>query len=140
MNDGWHKFTNWMDHNRGILVSIIITASTAAWLTACESVTASPTGSGVQVDWIQLGAEVDTFAARVTAAEADLRAQDALKSKFVEISSGLATSILQGTFNPTQLITSLVTIAGVTGSAGLAFDNRRKNKVIKALKTGGESA
>ena len=72
----------------------------------------------------------------MTAAEADLANQDAIKQKFVSISRGLATAALGGTFNPTELITSLVTVAGVAGSAGLAVDNRRKNKIITTLKNG----
>ena len=83
------------------------------------------------MNWTLLSAEVEAFEARVLAAETDLRNQDAIKTKFVEISSGIATSVIGGTFNPTQLISSLVGIAGVAGSAGLFYDNRRKDKVIR---------
>jgi hypothetical protein len=135
--DLWHGITNWLDHNRWLVVGVIFTATTAAWTVGCQSTTASPSGSGIDVNWIQLKAEVDSFAARVVAAEADLANQDAIKQKFVSISSGLATAALGGTFNPTQLITSLVTVAGVAGSAGLGLDNRRKNKIITNLKNNG---
>ena len=134
--DLWHGITNWIDHNRWLVIAIIFTATTSTWTVGCQSTTESPSGSGGKVNWIQLKAEVDSFVARVTAAEADLANQDAIKQKFVSISSGLATAALGGTFNPTQLITSLVTVAGVAGSAGLAVDNRRKNKIITTLKNG----
>ncbi len=131
MTDYLHSLTNWIDHNRGLVLSLILATSTTLWVTACEAFTLSPSGSGQKVNWIQLAAEVDAFEARVLAAETDLRNQDEIKAKFVEISSGIATSVIGGTFNPTQLISSLVGVAGVAGSAGLFYDNRRKDKVIR---------
>jgi hypothetical protein len=155
VSDSINKITEWFDHNRGFALAMVFVLSLTLWLTACKSTTVGFFGQE-KVDRAALEAQILTLAAKFDARQAtlnsekeaaaaaadikiaDLDHQDAVKASIVEIGAGLVTSAVGGTFNPTQLMTTLVGVGGILGAGGLFFDNRRKDRRINVLKNGGE--
>ena len=145
-----------------------MTLSTVTWLTGCQSKTVSPlSGVPVTSDKLETEARVvvadlesqlaiaestflthkealiakaETLQIEFDAGFADIERQDATKAKFVEMTSGIVTSLIEGSFNPTQLLASLVGVGGVLGAVGVGLDNRKKDKVIVSLKNGKKPA
>lgn len=124
----------WIRHNQGMTVALIIACTLLVWTFGCQSKVRSPI-SDTMVTRPELELEVDIQVKRMEVELDNLQEQaqlkflaldrqDELKRKLFEFASVTAQS---GTFNPIGLITLAGTLLGL----GSVVDNRMKDKVIK---------
>ena len=124
----------WIRHNQGIVVGLIIAVSLMVWTYGCDSQVTSPiTGKMVTRPQLKLEVniavkqfemELDNLQEQAALQFASLDRQDELKNKLYDFAAITAQA---NTFNPTGLITLVGTLLG----GGLLIDNRIKDKVIK---------
>tara|TARA_Y100000593_G_C4047490_1_gene208108 strand:- start:27 stop:473 length:447 start_codon:yes stop_codon:yes gene_type:complete len=145
--DIWNRLSKWIDHNRYLVIALIIALAVNSYLFAMGSKTSSLINEGQRVNRIQLEGEIGVktaelnaaitaFNAKVEAAVADLDEQDRIKAEIVEIVGGLATGVAGGGVGAPQIIATVLGIGGVLGFGGTMVDNRRKDKKIVELKNG----
>ena len=159
--DFFHKVTNWIDHNRGQFLGVLIPViAVAVFLIVGCSKTQSLKDSGVKVDrqtfaieameaqdsldqeTIDITAMLEKHNARITAYNdrkeagiADLDRQDERNSQILEITGGAVAEIVSGTTVSTvPLMVSLLNLAGIGWGVGNKYDNLRKDKVIAEQK------
>lgn len=129
------KIAEWIRHNQGMFVSLIITAGLLLWGFGCESKVASLIEPERKVTAPELNIEIDQLVAGLNAQldmllkkaelkKQELARQDQIKRKLFEFAALTAQS---GTFNPVGLIALAGSLLGV----GAVVDNRIKDKVIK---------
>lgn len=131
MSDLFHNLTNWFDHNRYTAISIAALVGLVLVSTSCQAITQSPFDSSVQVNRVQLDADVTAYAARIEAAYRDLEYKEAAIEQSLSVMTGLAQQY-GGPLGP--FITSALGIGGLIAGGGVFADNRRKDKVIKVGK------
>lgn len=134
--DVLHKVLNWLDHNRYLAVTILLTAALSVWLVGCQPMTGSVLKPGEKVTAVELEREAVVVQADVEAklkqlelAQADIQRQVELRTQAIQILGGLAETATTGTFTPATGINAVVTLLGLIGLGAVA-DNRRKDKVI----------
>ena len=128
------KMLEWLRHNQGVVVGLIIAISLMVWTYGCDSQVTSPiTGKMVTRPQLKLEVniavkqfemELDNLQEQAALQFASLDRQDELKNKLYNFAAITAEA---NTFNPTGLITLVGTLLG----GGLLIDNRIKDKVIK---------
>lgn len=126
---------NWLKHNYNLVGSIVICFVVGFYLYGCDSKTRSVLYPAVMVTRAELRLEADELLAgyelkvkRIDIGIIDLDRQDEIKQRLITFGLSVAET---GTFNPIGLATLLGSVLG----AGLLVDNRRKDTVIKTLKT-----
>jgi hypothetical protein len=153
-----HRFTKWVDHNRGAFVSFVIMAAMGGMLVfmiGCESTTTG-LADGNKVDRQELEGQAIDFEndfdgrqaeiqmmidrlnsdklalnKKIDAAVADLDKQDKFKAEIVDLVGVSLGQLAEGAFNPASLILPAVGLCGVAYGGGKSFDNKRKDKIIK---------
>lgn len=118
------KFLN-DNHTTAIAIALLIVA--ALWLYGCESTTSSLIDPQKKITRVELEAEANLLAARISASRNDLNKKDQLKATLVDQAAIFSTT---GTFNPMGLLNSIVSVIAV----GSALDSRRKLKSASAKK------
>lgn len=156
--DLWHKILNFLDHERGKVIGLVIAALLASWIVGCQPTTTSTldpertvtppelarevviTQGGFDKRADVLNADIATYNQTVEVAEADLEAKFALRTKIIEVVGGLGTAIATGGFSAPAAIGSIIQLAMLGLVGGSVVDTVRKNKVITTLKNGDSPA
>ena len=161
MTDYWHKFTQWLDYNRGLALALVVAAALGVWLIGCQSRTPSLGDPGtlvtrqefqveslterarldkrraaLEAEASALNTDVAAFNARAELGVQDLDRQDEARVQLTQLTGELVTSALAGTLTPASGVATAVSIAGILATLGLLWDNRRKDGVIAAKKAG----
>lgn len=129
------KIAEWIRHNQGVTLSILLIIIAFGWIFGCQSevtslldpskmVTAQELKLELDQELIRLEAELETITRKAELKEADLKRQDAIKQKFVNFA---AITVDAGTVNPAGVLGLLFSVFGI----GAVIDNRIKDKVIK---------
>ncbi len=160
MKDYLHKMLNWFDHNRWVVICLVVALVTFGWMAGCQPMVPSlddPTErierpefdrqvitaeKGLAVRRVKLDAAVASHNEAVVALNkqietgyAGLEQQEELRQQFLDVLGAAALSGAQGTLNPLTLIgPGIALLAGAVG-IGFGADNIRKRKVIADLKT-----
>lgn len=125
----------WIRHNQGMVLSIIVIAGVAAWTFGCQSrvtsmvdpskmVNAQELELEIELETVRLNLAVENLLGQAEIKMADLARQDAIKQKLFDFA---AITVDAGTVNPAGVVGLLFSILGV----GAVIDNRIKDKVIK---------
>lgn len=161
MTDYFHKLTNWIDHNRGQFLGVLVPLLIVGLflLIGCSE-TQSLKDPAVKVDrqifaiealeaeqqlkqeTIDIEALFEKHNAKITAHNerkeagvADLDRQDERKLQILEITSGaIGEYATGGTVSGMALAMSLLNLAGIGWGIGSKYDNLRKDKVIAEQK------
>jgi len=115
-------------HNSFLAVSLCIVSAALLWIYGCESMTKSLKYPGVQVNRAELMLELENIISESHIRISELDRQDEFKEALFNIAVLSAES---GTINP---ISVALTLGNMLGFAAV-IDNRRKDTVIKTLKT-----
>ncbi len=142
-----HRAANFADHNRGLCAGLALAAAAALWLGACQPRTQSlldparrVTAGELQRELAQVESE---YAARLRAGEAalrDLQAQYESRARVAQLAGGAAALAVGGDLTPSALVGSLLQFLTLFGAAGLAYDNRRKDRVIAGRSAGAKGS
>jgi hypothetical protein len=155
-----HSALNWLSYNRGLVFGLILALVCSLWLLGCEVTTQGLTDDR-QVTSHQLDQQAQALKASLEKRAADLDAQIAAynidvaalqaayeaaqqdlerklvaRQQIVTTLGGFVTQLAAGTVDPVSAVGSVVGLLGLLGGAGLAVDNRRKDLVIRTLKSG----
>lgn len=124
----WKSIWDWVEHNRFTVVLPVLIA--AGWLVAvgCTPETTSPVSDKL-VTADQLAIEYESVIAKFDLAATDLERQYEQQEMVTQALTQLATGGVTDWGGMVNLL-----IAG--GGAGLLFDNRRKDTVLKSMKRG----
>ena len=115
-------------HNAFLFNAIIIATVTLLWIYGCESQTKSLKYPGVRVNRAELMLELENVISESRIRISDLDKQDEFKEAMFNIALVAAEG---NTINPLSVALTLGSILGF----GAVIDNRRKDTVIKTLKT-----
>ncbi len=162
--DLWHAVTNWVDRNRGVAFGLLLSVLACLCLVGCPITTTSLRDPGQKVTVAELEAEdialtaglekrkvgieadlasynVDVHAhnAKVEAANADIERKAEWRAKIVETIGGIGTAAATGTLTPEAGVAAVIQLTTLFSALGLAYDNRRKDKVITAKSAAAES-
>ena len=129
------KIAEWIRHNQGLFVALLVCLGIAIWLGGCESkvtsliepakmVTAAELEVEIEEESLRLQAELDSMIRRAELKQNELARQDAIKRKLLDFA---AVTVDGGTINPAGVVSTLFSIIGI----GAVIDNRIKDKVIK---------
>ena len=129
------KLAEWIRHNQGMAVSVIILIGVGIWTFGCESMVTSIIDSELKVNRQELALEITAERVRLEAKlddliqRAELKGQkldrmDAVKQKLLNFAAITADA---GTVNPAGVVGLLFSVVGI----GAVIDNRLKDKVIK---------
>lgn len=129
------KVWEWIRHNQGLFVALIIIVIIIVWTFGCQSKVTSLVEPGKMVNAQELSLEIETETTRLMA-ELELLAKrgelkmeelakkDALQKELMDFA---AISAASGGFNPSGLVALGFSVLGI----GAFADNRIKDKVIK---------
>jgi len=153
------KIESAIDHNRWTALAVVLWLLFSAVLIGCSATTIGPLSgepvtrqrfdvevgaatSALKAEQIQLLARMEEHNEKIAALNAavelgyeDLERQEAMRAQLIELTAGLATSVVAGTITPAGIINAIVTAGALLGVVGVAADNRRKDVKIDALKT-----
>jgi len=147
--DLWHKITNYIDHNRGLFVALILAGIVSVAFVGCQPKTYSLVIPNEKVTLKELEREIlveqsrleaEAFAleskARVFAESAEIAKQDIYNqidsiNKVIETVGGIALTVTGGSFSAPAAVGTVITAILGLGAGGLLYDNRRKDKLIK---------
>ncbi len=136
------KLWNAIEHNRYLVMALVLAALTAVLFTSCAPLTQSIVEPGKMVtsdelerEAITVQADYDQAIDSLEVAKADLAAKYAKRQKIIEIAGALGQSAVEGTVNPAAGLAALLQLATLGAAAGAVVDNRRKDKVIAKSKS-----
>lgn len=166
--DRWHAFTEWLrklfDHERGAVLVPLLTIGLvlSVVMVGCKPVS---TLDGERVTpgnintvyegkatalqkrhaaWVadgeQLRIEAESLDAGYDAAFGDFEEQVSQTNAVLQAIGTVGGSLIAGAFDPSALLSTVVTLGLGATAVGVGVDNRRKNKVIDRLKTNGTGA
>lgn len=118
------KLWSFIRHQRGIIISIVLSIIVLVWAYGCESKVRSSLDPGRLVTRPEFRLEVENYLARAELKFADLDRQDEFKRIIFENAIGYA----QG--KPINPIGVIMSIGGLLG-IGAIIDNQRKDVRIK---------
>jgi len=129
------KIAEWIRHNQGMVLSLIVMVAVAVWTFGCESkvtsivnpakmVNAQELELEIELETARLNLELEHLIGQVEIKKVDLARQDAIKQKLYDFA---AITVDAGTVNPAGVLSLAFSILGV----GAVIDNRIKDKVIK---------
>lgn len=158
MNDLLHKILKFVDHERGKIIGLVVGVVVVFGVYGCQVELKSPF-SGNKVTEKEFQVEFNTAKAKLEAqmqqleiemeelvAKGQITAEEfakwqKVKSQLFDVAGGVATTLASGgAINTTQVVASLLAVAGITGTAGGWLDSNRKNKVIEKEKAKNNSA
>ncbi len=152
--DWFHSMTKWIDYNRGVVVGIILTVVFVAIMAGCQITTPSPVNPGTQVTAAELqieataaisrldkqqavlDAEREALAEGLAVAEADLQAKTEQRQALIEGVAGIGTMVAEGSVSTPSIIGAVTQLGLLLVGGGAMLDNRRKDTVIKKVKSG----
>ena len=150
--DALHKMLKWIDHNRGVVAGLVLTALVAGWLVGCEPTTQSIKDADRQVTAAEFEREVldekaaleartvlleqdaELLAQRAEVGAADLERQYELRRQILTAVGALGSDLAEGDFSAPGLINGIVSILLLGLAGGAVYDNRRKDRVIATAK------
>lgn len=129
------KLTEWIRHNQGLFVAVLVLIAILVWMAGCQSKVSSLVVEGKKVTRAELNLEIaaetqrleaklNMLASAAKAKQFELDRQDAIKQKLFEF---MAITAEAGTINASGVVGLIVSVLGV----GAVIDNRIKDKVIK---------
>lgn len=128
MSETLTKIWDFIRHNSGICIGVVLGICLLLWTYSCESTVVSMIDSSVKVTRVELLAEVDMYLARAEARLQDLDRRDLVKQTvFNSIAEVLAT----GTINPAAVFLAIGNVLGL----GAIIDNVRKRTHIATLRS-----
>ena len=148
----------WVDHNRSTTAGVFVALIICGMLGACQFKADSIMTPGKRVTRAELKVEVieaqKQFELEVAEAQAkfevrtekatlgleSINKKDAILRNGIETAGSLAKLSIKGALDPSVGIAAVLSLAGVGGLAGLAKDNRKKNKIIADAKNKTDSA
>ena len=135
--DGLHSLLRAIDHNRWLVVALLIAVALSGWLIGCVPKTASVLDPGREVTAVELDREAVVIQARAEAelrqlelARADIQRQAELRAKIIEVAGSLGTAAVAGQISPAAGIAAVIQVLTLAAAGGAIADNRRKDKVI----------
>jgi len=156
MKDGLHSTLTFVDHNRYVVIGILLAMLLAAAVPGCQVTTASTllagekvTGdelarevavaesdfakrrAGLDAEATALNADIEAHNTTVEAAEADLQRKAEFRASIIETVGSLGVAAAEGTVNPAAGVGAIVQLLTLGAAGGLLADNRRKDKVIR---------
>ena len=159
MPDFFHTIMNFIDHERGKIVGVVLALLLGVGIQGCTPQTASLSTSGQTVtseefyiemldmegdlmvarDRLSMEQEafnrsIDIFNEKVATGQADLQRQMEFRTQVIDTIGGTIPGLLAGTVNPLNTIGSIVSLGVLGLGMGGSYDGYRKNKVIKKLK------
>lgn len=117
-------------HNQSLTFSTLLALIVLVWVYGCQSTAVSILNPPSKVSRAELQIEVDAILERAKLRFADLDRQDKIKSTIFNTAITFAE---HGTVNPVAVAITLGNILGL----GAIIDNRRKDVLIKTLKSNG---
>lgn len=144
--DMMHRLANFVDHNRGLCAGVALAGIVGLAVAGCEPRTQSVLDPARHVTARELRREVaqveSDYATRLRAADLareDLQSQFEFRARVVQLTGGLASLASGGDLTPSALLGSILQLLTLFSTAGLAYDNRRKDRVIAAKGNGADS-
>ncbi len=141
--DGLHSLLKGVDHNRWLIVGLIVAVALSSLLIGCVPKTASilypdrlVTAAELEREAVQIQGDAEAQLAQLELARADLQRQAELRAKVIEIAGGLGTSLAAGQITPAAGIAAVIQLLALAAAGGAIADNRRKDKKITELKNG----
>ena len=141
-HDHLHDLLNWISYNRGTVAALAIGVISALFLVSCEPKTQSLIDHARSVTAPELASEIaaveSDFAGKMKAAElakADLEAQIKRRQEFVALAGQVGNMAATGAISPGGMAGAVVQLLTLALAAGLLYDNRRKDKLIRTVKT-----
>jgi len=122
------KIFKTISHNRYFYLALLLALLFLLWILGCEPKVPSITQPMQKLTRNELQIEVDTYLALAKVRFEQLEKQEEFRRTIVNNAFIIAQG---GELNPYGIITSFLSILG----AGAVIDNRRKDKVIKDVKT-----
>lgn len=161
--DRWHLFTEWLrklfDHERftvlfpliaiAVLLCVVMVGCKPVSTLDGERVTPGNIGTVYEgkataiqqkynawkAEGEKLRIEAEALDAGYDAAFVDFEKQVETTNTVLQAIGSVGGSLIAGAFDPSALLTTVLTLGATATAAGVAVDNRRKNKVIDRLKT-----
>lgn len=124
MSKLWQKIR----HNQSIVISGILVLAVVFWAYGCEPTVRSIVHPERSLNRTAFQGEVDTFVAQAASKFQKLSQQEELRRKLFAVAIQYSQG---GAINPVAVAITLGNIIGL----GAVVDNRRKDVVIKTLKT-----
>ena len=122
------KLLTFVRHYKGFFVAACLGIAINFWAFGCESEVKS-LRNNTKVTRAELQIEIDSFTKEVELRIVSLDKQDAMKAEIFRL--GLI--VAEGGISAVNPIGAVLNIAGLLG-IGLAFDNRKKDAIIKGMK------
>lgn len=154
-----HTVVKWAEHNRWLVLSLVVALALSSWIIGCQPKTTSLLDPDKQVPAATLereavvieaglakqvatlrqleaayNADVVKMNASIEMAQADIKRQVELRLKFIEVLGGIGSAVASGGLTAPAAVGSAVQVLTLLAAGGLAFDTRRKSKVIGELK------
>lgn len=161
MTDILHRGLKWIDHNRWLVLCVIIALTAVGGLVGCKAKTAGlvapdvvtrpvferqvvQVGQQFTARRIALTAEIDTLNTEIAAANANIETgrghldrQDEFRAGIVKFVGGAIADAMAGTVNVGGLVTSGLLLLTAGAGIGRAADNARKDAKIREMKANG---
>lgn len=153
--DALHAVLGWFDHNRGLVVAVVLGVLASVWIVSCAPTTTSIIDPEKQVTGEQLtrefiivqqgfseqaavitqlqaeyNARVEAANAQLEAAGAHLQRQVDQRVQLLELLGGIATAVSQGGFSGPTAVASVIQVITALSVGGLLYDTRRKSREI----------
>ena len=160
--DVFHSLAKWASYNRGLFLALILGGVLSGMLWSCAAKAPSLLDPKARVTAAEFEREVvtvkntfDKRAADLRAAETGLNAdivaanqkialakeefqrQEAIRAKVVEVLGGLGSVAASGGMTGPAAAGAAMQVLTLFAGAGLYYDNRRKDRVIRDAKTNG---
>jgi len=116
--------------NFGTLIALVVIALVAIWFAGCQTTVPSLYDSTRRINKAELNAEIESFLIRAEDRYKTLARKEQLKQLLINQAFTIAKS---GTINPQAIITTIGTFLGT----GIAVDNIRNRKKLKAIRLTG---
>jgi len=158
--DMLHNILKWVDYNRWLIIGLILAVALSVWTVGCQPTTPSLNDPNVKVTVVALEREIvsaqavldkqagmilgleSAYNSDVTAknaaielAQADIKRQEELRLKLIELAGGLGTTIASGGLTAPAAIATVMQLLTLFAAGGLGVDNMRKGRIIAAAKT-----
>jgi len=122
------KFLKALNENHWYLIGGSIAIALLIWIHGCQSTVSSMVSPGEKITRTELQLEVDYLLGQAKVKLEDLDRQDEIKSLLLEQAALFSTT---GTFNPTGLLNTVISI----GAVAFGLDRNRKLKVANQAKS-----
>jgi hypothetical protein len=156
--DALHAILKWIDHNRYVVVGVLVALALSAWTIGCDLKTVSLINPEVRATAAQLEREISTIQRTldgraalirqqaaaleadaqatnrdIAAAAADLQRQLDQRKAIIDAVAGIGTAVATGGFTAPAAIGAVAQLLLAGLATGAAIDSVRKSRVINKL-------